>query len=193
MASSAPLAFDRFESVPVSNARRFLEPSPVVLLTTHHAGNDNVMALAWHQVLELSPSLVSCVVSRGSRSFDMLRASGECVLNVPTSDMVDTVAHVGNCSGGTVDKFAQFDLRKGQAAAVDAPILPQCHAHIECRLRDDRAVERYNLFILEVMHISARPSPREPDYLHYEGDGVFTHSGRRVSRRRLFRPEMLGF
>lgn len=181
------------ESVPASHARRFLEPGPVVLLTTRHAGNENVMALGWHQVLEFSPSLVSCVVSRSSHSFEMLRASGECVLNVPGSDMLDAVVGVGNCSGEDVDKFARFGLERENALEVDAPALPQCHALIECRVSDDRAVERYNLFILEVRHIRARVTPRPPEYVHYVGDGEFMLSGKRVSRKRLFRPEMLGF
>lgn len=193
MAISTLLAAERFETIPVSHARQFLEPGPVVLLTTRHAGNDNVMAVGWHQVLDFSPSTISCVVSRGCRSFDMLRASGQCVLNVPTSDMLDAVVRVGNSSGDEVDKFAAFGLDRAKAHDVDAPVLPQCHAQLECRLRDDRAVERYNLFILEVTHISARPSPRQPGYLHYMGDGVFMLSGKRVSRRRLFRPEMLGY
>jgi len=193
LARNAFAPAEALRSLPVSHARQFLEPGPVVLLTTRDAGNDNVMTLGWHQVLDNSPALVSCVVSRGSRSFDMLCATGECVLNVPTADMLDTVARAGNCSGEQIDKFAELGLERAEAEEVDAAILPQCHAHIECRLRDDRAVDRYNLFILEVMHISARPKPEEPDFLHYVGDGVFMHSGRRVSRRRLFRPEMLGF
>ncbi|MFT4054878.1 MAG: flavin reductase family protein [Novosphingobium sp.] len=193
MATSPLLVAERFESIPVSHARQFLEPGPVVLLTTRHANEDNVMAVGWHQVLETTPSMISCVVSRGCRSFDMLRASGQCVLNVPTSDMLDAVVRVGNSSGQDMDKFAAFGLERSEAQDVDVPVLPQCHAQLECRLRDDRAVERYNLFILEVTHISARPSPKEPEYLHYVGDGVFTMSGKRVSRRRLFRPEMLGY
>lgn len=164
----------------------------MVLLTTRHAGQDNVMALGWHQVLDVDPSFISCVVSRGSRSFDMLRATGQGVLNVPTGEMLDAVVQAGNCSGAEVDKFAAFGLDREEAHDVDAPLLPQCHARLECRLRDDRAVERYNLFILEVTHITARTVPEEPEYLHYQGDGVFSLSGRRVSRRRMFRPELLG-
>ncbi|MEE4454218.1 flavin reductase family protein [Novosphingobium resinovorum] len=177
----------------MSHARQFLEPGPVVLLTTRHAGNDNVMTLGWHQVLDFSPSVISCVVSRGCRSFDMLRASGQCVLNVPTSEMLDAVVRVDNCSGEEIDKFAAFGIEREEADDVDAPVLPQCHARLECRLRDDRAVERYNLFILEVTRIRARRSPKQPEFLHYAGDGVFMLSGKRVSRRKLFRPEMLGF
>jgi len=193
LATSPLLAAERFESIPASRARQFLEPGPVVLLTTRHAGNDNVMTVGWHQVLERTPSMISCIVSRGCRSFDMLCASGQCVLNVPTGDMLDAVVHVGNSSGEEIDKFAAFGLERAEAQDVDAPVLPQCHAQLECRLRDDRAIERYNLFILEVTHISARPAPKQLEYLHYVGDGVFMLSGKRVSRRRLFRPEMLGF
>lgn len=181
-----------FASVPVSQARQFLEPGPVVLVTTRHQGRDNVMTCGWHQVLEFTPSLVSCLVSSGNHSFAMLRESGQCVLNVPTSALLDTVVRIGNCSGADVDKFAAFGVERGAAKTVDVPVLPQCHASLECRLVDDRAVERYNLFILEVTHITARTRPKEPEYVHYMGEGRFMLSGRRVSRKRLFRADMLG-
>lgn len=187
----SPAAIAHFASVPVSRARQFLEPGPVLLLTTRLAGTDNVTTIGWHQVLRLSPSLVSCVVSRSSLSFDMLRASGQCVLNVPTSDLLDAVIGIGNCSGQDVDKFVRFGLDRAEAQAVDAPVLPQCHASLECRVSDDRAADRYNLFILEVENIRCRTVPETPDYMHYTGGGEFVLSGRRVSRRELFRPEML--
>lgn len=180
-----------FVSVPLSHARQYLEPGPVVLLTTRQDAQDNVMTLGWHQVLEFTPSLVSCVVSRSSRSFDMLRETGQCVLNVPTSELLDTVVRIGNCSGQDIDKFTEFGLESADAQTVDVPVLPQCYATLECRIADDRAVDRYNLFILEVTHIRARTSPKTPEYVHYAGDGEFILSGKRVSRRRLFKPEML--
>ncbi|WP_260926344.1 flavin reductase family protein [Novosphingobium sp. 9] len=122
----------------------------------------------------------------------MLRASGECVINVPTADMLDTVVGVGNVSGAEGDKFERFKLERTTSQKVAAPSLPQCHASLECRIHDDRAAERYNLFILEVLHIDARDHPTAPEYAHYVGDGEFMLSGKRVSRRHLFRPDMLG-
>lgn len=180
------------QEFPVENVRRYLEPGPIVLVSSHWQGRSNVMTLGWHTMLEFSPSLVGLMISRGNHSFEMIRRSRECVINLPTVALVDTVVRVGNCSGAQTDKFAVFGLTAAPASVVAAPLVAQCHAHFECRLREDALVERYNFFIFEVVKAQAAASPQHPRTLHYRGDGSFMVAGKVISRRALFRPEMLG-
>jgi len=77
------------------------------------------------------------------------------------------------------------------AKKVSAPLIAECHASFECRLKDDRLVDDYNFFIFEIVKAHVAPRPKYPRTLHYTGDGVFMVAGKIVSRRRLFRPEML--
>ena len=65
---------------PVSQVRRYLEPGPIVLVSSQWQGKTNVMTLGWHTVLEFSPSLVGCMISGGNHSFHMIRNSRECVI-----------------------------------------------------------------------------------------------------------------
>lgn len=178
--------------LPVHRARAYLEPGPVLLVSSSHAGERNVMTLGWHTVLEFSPSLVACMISSGNHSFDLIRDSGECVLNVPTLDLIDTVVAIGNCSGRDRDKFAELELATGEAKLVTAPLLTDCHANFECRLADDRMVDDYNLFLFEIVKAHVAPRPKHPQTLHYTGDGVFVVAGKVVSRRAAFRPALLG-
>src|SRR5215204_4847589 len=67
---------------PVGKVRRYLEPGPIVLVSSHWDGKHNVMTLGWHTVLEFSPSLVGCMISGGNYTFDMIRKSCECVINL---------------------------------------------------------------------------------------------------------------
>lgn len=85
-----------------------------------------------------------------------------------------------------------FDLAPVRASRVRAPLLGRCHANLECRLHDDALVEHYNFFVFEVVKAHVAVSPRHPRTLHYTGDGVFMTAGRMISRRSLFRPDMLG-
>ncbi|WP_240791005.1 flavin reductase family protein [Roseomonas sp. AR75] len=172
--------------------RRYLEPGPIVLVSSHWRGRSNVMTLGWHVVLEFSPSLVGLMIAQGNHSFGMIRASRECVINLPTTALTDTVVRIGNCSGATTDKFAAFGLTPEPASAVAAPLIRECHACFECRLHDAALVKRYNLFVFEVVKAHVAPSPKHPQTLHYTGDGVFMVAGRTISRKSLFRPEMLG-
>jgi flavin reductase (DIM6/NTAB) family NADH-FMN oxidoreductase RutF len=83
-------------------------------------------------------------------------------------------------------------LTAEEASEVKAPLISECHACFECRLYDDALVDRYNFFIFEVVKAHVAASPKHPETLHYTGDGIFMVSGKIISRRSLFRPEMLG-
>lgn len=176
---------------PVSRVRRYLEPGPIVLVSSQWQGKNNIMTLGWHTILEFSPSLVGLMISGGNHSFEMIRRSRECVINLPTTALTDTVVGIGNTSGTDIDKFAEFNLTAQAAQEVAAPLIAQCHANFECRLYDDALVERYNFFIFEVVKAHVATSPKHPETLHYTGEGIFMVAGKTISRRSLFKPEML--
>ncbi|HWK97228.1 MAG TPA: flavin reductase family protein [Pseudolabrys sp.] len=176
---------------PVAEIRRFLEPGPVVLVSSAHKGARNIMTMGWHTVMEFTPALVGCVISSANHSFELIRRSKQCVINVPTIELAATVAKIGNCSGADTDKFAKFKLTAEEADEVKAPLIGECHASLECQLHDGRLIGRYNFFIFEVVKAHARRTPKYPRTIHYRGDGQFMVSGEPLNLRRLFRPGML--
>jgi flavin reductase (DIM6/NTAB) family NADH-FMN oxidoreductase RutF len=177
---------------PTHNARRFLEPGPIVLVSSAHKGKTNIMTMGWHMVMEFSPSLVGCLISSGNHSFEMVKASRQCVINVPTADLATTVVRIGNTSGRDIDKFKTFGLSQRPAEEVRAPLIDECYANFECRLSDSGWVRKYNVFVFEVVKAHVAISPKYPKTIHYRGDGEFMVSGENTSRwRRLFRPGML--
>lgn len=177
--------------LPVSQIRRYLEPGPIVLVSSAQGARRNLMTMGWHTVMEFTPSLIGCVIAASNHSFELIRQSGECVINLPTTELTDIVVGVGNTSGAQIDKFEHFGLTAAPAQRVRAPLVAECHANFECRLADDCLVERYNFFIFEVVKAHVARSPRHPRTLHYTGEGVFVVSGKVISRRRQFRPELL--
>ena len=176
---------------PVSQVRRYLEPGPIVLVSSRWAGQINIMTLGWHTVLEFTPSLVGCMIAGGNHSFPMIRNSRECMINLPTTGLTDQVVGIGNTSGADIDKFAEFGLTAAEAHHVGAPLIRECHASFECRLYDDVLVDKYNFFIFEVVKAHVAAAPKHPETLHYTGEGVFMVAGKIISRRALFRPEIL--
>jgi flavin reductase (DIM6/NTAB) family NADH-FMN oxidoreductase RutF len=171
---------------PVEDIRQFLEPGPVVLVSSAWKGRHNIMTVGWHTVLEFTPSLVGCVIAESNVSFEMIRRSRECVLNVPTLDLADKVVGIGNCDGDTVDKFARFHLTPQKAAQVAAPLIAECHANLECRLHDASLVKKYNFFIFEVIKAHVAPAPKYPRTIHYRGQGLFVTSGPVINKSRKF-------
>jgi len=167
-------------SLPLSKVYELLEPGPVLLLSTAHKGRMNAMTLSWHTMLEFEPPLVGCVVSARDFSFTALKATRECVLNIPTADLARQVVGVGNCSGRDVDKFQAFGLTSMPAKQVQAPLIAQCHAHLECRVVDTRMVNRYNFFVLEVLKAWIDPGVTDPRTLHHRGRGAFMVAGETI-------------
>ena len=76
---------------PVSQVRRYLEPGPIVLVSSALGDRRNVMTMGWQTVMEFTPSLVGCVISNANHSFEMIRRSRECVINLPTTKLTDIV------------------------------------------------------------------------------------------------------
>lgn len=171
---------------PVDQVRHWLEPGPVVLLSSHWQGEHNIMTLGWHTILAFSPSLVGCMIDAGNHSYEMIRQSGECVINLPTVDMAETVAGIGNCDGDDLDKFSRFNLTPEASQRVAAPGIAECHASFECRRHDDALASRYNFLIFEVVHARVKPEPAWPQTLHYAGEGVFRTDGEVLDVSHLF-------
>ena len=66
----------KMRDLPLSKVYQFIEPGPVVLLTTAQKGRANVMTMSWHMMVDFEPPLIACVVSSANHSFGALRATG---------------------------------------------------------------------------------------------------------------------
>jgi flavin reductase (DIM6/NTAB) family NADH-FMN oxidoreductase RutF len=165
------------KAFPLSKVYQLLEPGPVVLLTTVRRGIANVMAMSWHMMVEFEPPRLACVVSNANYSFAALRAARECVIAIPASHLAPLVVKVGNSSGCDTDKFTAFGLTKIPSASVAPPLIGECFANLECKVTDTRLVNKYNIFILEVLMAWINPAQRNRKTLHHCGYGTFLVDG----------------
>lgn len=176
---------------PLMETRRLLEPGPIVLVSSAYKGDRNIMTMGWHMMLGFSPALVACYIWPGNHSYELIRRSKQCVINVPTRSMLDQVVSIGNSSGKDIDKFDEFDLTAKTADQVDAPLIAECYANLECHLVDTSQIAKYNLFIWEVVKAHVAIEPATPETLHYMGQGEFMVAGKIVNCRRRFKPQNL--
>lgn len=165
------------KNLPLSKVYQLIEPGPVILLSTVFRGKPNAMTLAWHTMLDFNPPLVGCVVSERNYSFQALMKTKTCVLNIPTRDLSKAVVGCGNTCGRTTDKFARFGLTPRAGKAVEAPLIDECFASLECRVTDTRMARRYNFFVLEVVKAWADLSVKNPPTLHHRGYADFMIAG----------------
>jgi flavin reductase (DIM6/NTAB) family NADH-FMN oxidoreductase RutF len=175
------------QELPQAEVYQLIEPGPVVLLATAQDGRPNVMAMSWHMMMDFEPPRLACIVSEGDYSFSALRSTGECVIAVPPRTIASKVVKIGNCSGRNTDKIAKFKLATAPAALVTPPLLADCIANLECRVSDDRLVERYDLFILDVVKAWIDPKQIRAKTIHHRGYGRFVVDGEVITLKSKMR------
>jgi flavin reductase (DIM6/NTAB) family NADH-FMN oxidoreductase RutF len=167
-------------SFPLSKVYGLLEPGPVVMVTTAREGRANIMTMSWHTMMEFEPPTVGCVISNRNYTFNILKATKECVINIPTVELAEKVVGCGNSSGRKMDKFKVFGLTQAPASRVSAPLIGECYANLECRVMDARMVAKYNFFILEVLKAWIDPARKDPRTIHHRGRGTFMVAGETI-------------
>lgn len=168
------------KSFPLSKVYGLLEPGPVVMVTTARHGKPNIMIMSWHTMMEFEPPLVGCVISNRNYSFGLLKATKECVINIPTLEIAEKVVGCGNTSGVKIDKFKKFGLTPKPASQVGAPLIEECYANLECLVVDTKMVAEYCFFILEVVKAWIDPKVKNPQTIHHRGYGRFMVAGKTI-------------
>jgi len=166
----------------ISKAFTLMESGPVVLITTNDGIRNNIMTISWTMVVDFSP-VFAITTGSWNYSFAALQKTKECVISIPTVNMLDRVVGVGTCSGSDTDKFKKFRLTPVKGKHVKAPLIKECLANIECKVVN--IVGKHNIIVLEAVAAYFDSSRKEKRTLHAVGDGTFIIDGRKVDRREM--------
>ena len=153
----------------ISKAFTLMESGPVVLVTTNDGKKDNIMTISWTMVLDFTP-VFAITTGEWNYSFTALRKTKECVISIPTVDMLDKVVGIGTCSGIDTDKFKKFTLTPVKGKEVKAPLIKECLANIECKVVD--IVKKHNIVVLDAVAAYVDNSRKEKRTVHAIGDGL---------------------
>jgi len=174
----------------LSRAFTLMEPGPVVLVTTHDGKQANIMTISWTMVMDFTPAF-AITTGEWNHSFAALRRSRECVIAIPTVDLLDKVVGIGTCSGKDTDKFARFNLTSVPARLVRPPLIRECLANIECKVID--IVKKHNIVVLEGVVAYIDNTRKERRMVHAVGDGTFIVDGRRIDRKQMMASRLPSF
>jgi hypothetical protein len=125
------------QPVPLPKACRLLNHGPTVLVSSAHAGRRNVMAAAWSMPLDFDPPKVAVVIDKATFTRELIEASGEFVLAVPTRSLAAQTLAAGSSSGKDGDKFDALGLEVHPASQVAAPLPAGCIGWLECRVIEE--------------------------------------------------------
>jgi len=166
----------------LSKAFTLMESGPVVLVTTHDGKKDNIMTISWTMVMDFTP-VFAITTGEWNYSFAALRKNRECVIAIPTVDLLDKVVGIGMCSGTDTDKFDKFRLTPLQAKLVRPPLIKECLANIECKVID--IVEKHNIVVLKAVAAYTDTARKEKRMVHAVGGGTFIIDGQTIDRKKM--------
>ena len=137
-------------------AGNMLYPLPAVMVSVSDGeGNDNIITVAWAGTVCTNPPMVSISVRPSRFSYDMLRKTGEFVINLTTEKLAYATDYCGVRSGRDVDKFKEMKLHKEKAQFVKAPLIKESPVSIECKVKDIIKLGSHDMFVAEVLSIDA--------------------------------------
>jgi flavin reductase (DIM6/NTAB) family NADH-FMN oxidoreductase RutF len=171
----------------ISKAFTLMESGPVVFITTNDGEKNNIMTISWTMVLDFTP-IFAITTGSWNYSYAALRKYRECVIAIPTVDLIDQVVGVGTCSGADTDKFEKFGLTPVKGKHVRSPLIKECLANIECKVID--IVKKHNIVVLEGVVAYFDSSRKEKRTIHAIGDGTFVVDGRKLNRRKMMRSKI---
>lgn len=166
----------------IERALTFIEPGPVVLVSTFDGHRNNVMTISWTMAIDFSQH-IAITTGEWNYSFRTLMDTGECVVCIPPASMLKTVVRIGDVSGANTDKFKTFGLTPLPAATVKAPLIDGCIACLECKVTD--YIEKYGFIIMKVTRVTVNPDCHDKRMIHAIGDGRFVADGETFNCREL--------
>lgn len=133
-----------------------LYPLPAVMVSvTDGKGNDNIITVAWAGTVCTNPPMVSISVRPTRYSYDMIRNTGEFVINLTTENLAYATDYCGVRSGRDVDKFKELKLTKEKADYVQAPMIRESPVSIECKVREVKELGSHHMFLADVVAVHA--------------------------------------
>ena len=172
---------------PLNKAFTLLESGPVVLVTTYDGKRHNLMTISWTMVNDFTPRF-AITTGPWNYSYAALKKTKECVVSIPTIDLIDVVVGIGTCSGSDTDKFRQFALTPISGTHVRAPLIKECLANVECRVVD--IVRKHNIVVLEGVAAHINETLAEKRTFHAVGDGTFIVDGDRINKRKQMQSKL---
>ena len=150
-----------------------LYPLPAVMVSCARPGEKpNIITVAWAGTVCSSPAMVSISVRPERYSYDIIRETGEFVINLTTKDLAFATDFCGVRSGRDVDKFAEMKLTKEKASVVAAPMIGECPVNIECKVREINPLGSHSMIIADVVGVTI-----DDAYLNEAGKFELNSSG----------------
>jgi len=173
------------KEIPVSEGLRQLPIRPVYLVSAEFKGKKNIITIGMFALFSGKPTLVGVGIAPSRYSYDLIRQSGEYVVNVVDEKFMEAVRVCGEKSGREVDKFELAKLTSETGVKVNAPLIKESPVSIECKVVKEVETGDHVWFIGEVLATHIREGYNWNDGLLFKWigeDGFYYKVGEKIGK-----------
>lgn len=164
--------------IPISKANRLINSGNVVLVTSHYKDKSNIITIAWQTPVSIKPPALAISIGKERFSLELIKKSGEFIVNIPNWDLLEPMLYCGTHSGRDVDKFKETGLTPEKAEKlINTPKIKECIGEIECSVIDAIEVGDHIVFLGEVLYAEAEESLFKDGIWDTEKAGLIYHCG----------------
>lgn len=133
----------------------FIYPLPAVMVSCGEMERSNIITVAWTGIINTDPAMVYISVRPSRYSYNIIKESGEFVINLTTKELAYATDWCGVKTGAKFDKFKEMKLTKEKAKFVKCPMIKESPVSVECKVKEIRELGTHHMFVAEVLAINA--------------------------------------
>ena len=133
----------------------FIYPLPAVMVSCGTMEESNIITVAWTGIINTDPAMCYISVRPTRHSYEMIKKTGEFVINLTTKDLAYATDWCGVKTGAKVDKFKEMKLTKEKANFVNCPMIKESPVSVECKVKEIRELGSHHMFVAEILGINA--------------------------------------
>lgn len=131
-----------------------LNPVPAVMVSCGDGNINNIITIAWTGIISTDPPMTYVSVRKERYSHDIIKRTGEFVINLTTEKLAFATDYCGVKSGRDVDKFKEQKLTPENSIVVKCPSIAESPVNIECRVTEIKELGSHDMFIAEIVNVS---------------------------------------
>ena len=133
----------------------FIYPLPAVMVSCGTMEESNIITVAWTGIINTDPAMCYISVRPTRHSYEMIKKTGEFIINLTTKDLAYATDWCGVKTGAKVDKFKEMKLTKEKANFVNCPMIKESPVSVECKVKEIKELGSHHMFVAEILGINA--------------------------------------
>lgn len=130
-----------------------IAPVPPVMVSCGNMESSNILTIAWTGIINTIPPKTYISVRPQRHSYNIIKESGEFVINLTPSRLIKAADYCGIYTGAKVDKFTKCNLTKEEANEVSCPMIAESPLSLECKVTDIIPLGTHDMFLADIVAV----------------------------------------